>query len=99
LAHEEEAPRREVPKVMFEVYREGSYDRRYRVVYFTDLDDHNRDKEIDRALSGERFLDGYFKDAARKEAKAVIAAVLHRLNDGEQVTPDELERELAPYLA
>ena len=99
MAHEDAEPRREVPKVMFEVYREGAYDRKYRVVYFTDLDDHNRDKEIDRALAGERFLDGFFRDAARKEAKAVIAAMLHRLNDGEQVSPDELERELAPYLA
>jgi hypothetical protein len=99
LAQEAAEPRRDVPKVMFEVYREGSYDRRYRVVYFTDLDDHNRDKEIDRALSGERFFDGFFRDAARKEAKAVIAATLHRLNEGQQVTPDELQHELAPYLA
>jgi hypothetical protein len=99
LAQEAAEQRREVPKVMFEVYREGAYDRRYRVVYFTDLDDHNRDKEIDRALAGERFLDGFFRDADRKEAKAVIAAALHRLNDGQQLSPDELERELAPYLA
>ena len=43
---------------MFEIYREGGYNRRYRVVYFTELDDHNRDHEIDRGVAGDNFLDG-----------------------------------------
>jgi hypothetical protein len=30
-------------KVMFEVYREGHDSKAFRVVYFTELDDHNRE--------------------------------------------------------
>ena len=43
---------RAAAKIMFEVYREGGYDRRYRVVYFTELNDHNRDTELNRCLAG-----------------------------------------------
>ena len=37
-------------KTMFEIYREGSYDRHYRVVYYTDLNEHNKESEINRQL-------------------------------------------------
>jgi hypothetical protein len=84
---------------MFEVYREGGYDRRYRVVYFTDLNDRNRDHELNRCLAGEGFLSGYIAEASRKEARGIIGAALRRLNDGEELTPAELESELAPNLA
>jgi len=46
-------------KVMFEVYREGRYNRTYRVVYFTELGDHNREQEFNGALAGDHFLDGF----------------------------------------
>ncbi len=84
---------------MFEVYREGGYDRRYRVVYFTELNDHNRDAELNRCLAGESFLSGYVAESARKEARAVISDALSRLNTGEALTPAQLEEELAPHLA
>ena len=93
------APGRASAKIMFEVYREGGYDRRYRVVYFTDLNDHNRDAELNRCLAGESFYSGYLAESARKEARAVISAALRRLNDGEELTPAQLEAELAPHLA
>lgn len=86
-------------KIMFEVYREGGYDRRYRVVYFTDLNDHNRDAELNRCLAGESFLSGYLAESTRREARAVISAALKRLNDGDLLTPQELRAELAPHLA
>jgi hypothetical protein len=84
---------------MFEVYREGGYDRRYRVCYFTELNDHNRDTELNRCLAGESFYSGYLAESARKDARAVIGQALKRLNDGEDLAPAELEAELAPYLA
>ena len=37
-------------KVMFEIYREAGYGRKYRVVYFTELNEHNKEAEINRAL-------------------------------------------------
>lgn len=90
---------RAAAKIMFEVYREGGYDRRYRVVYFTELNDHNRDHELNRCLAGESFYSGYLAESSRKEARAVITAALRRLNDGEELTPEQLEAELAPHLA
>ena len=45
----------ESDKVMFEIYRETEYTGRYRVVYFTELQDHNKESEINHALSGEHF--------------------------------------------
>ena len=86
-------------KVMFEVYREESYNRRYKVVYFTELDDHNKETEINRALAGEHFFDGFIKESEKGEAKLIIQSVLARLNDGEAVEPDELRRELGDLLA
>ena len=90
---------RESEKVMFEIYREASYNRRYKVVYFTELNEHNKEMEINRAMSGEHFFDGYLKGANKEEAKAVIDRTLERLNNDEVVRPEELERELISYLA
>jgi hypothetical protein len=90
---------RAAAKIMFEVYREGGYDRRYRVVYFTELNDHNRDAELNRCLAGDSFLSGYLLEASRKDARAIISATLARLNDGEEITPARLAAELAPHLA
>ena len=55
-------------KIMFEVYREGGYDRRYRVVYFTELNDHNRDTELNRCLAGQSFLSGFLAEASQNGA-------------------------------
>ena len=66
-------------KVMFEIYRESGYDRRYRVVYFTELDEHNKDQEIARATAGEHFYDGFLREQSLPEAKKAIGQVLERL--------------------
>lgn len=86
-------------KIMFEVYREGGYDRRYRVVYFTELNDHNRDHELNRCLAGESFLSGYLAETSRRQARATIGNALARLNDGDELTPADLAAELEPHLA
>jgi hypothetical protein len=46
----------ESDKVMFEIYREP-YQGLYRVVYFTELQDHNKETEINRAMAIGRILD------------------------------------------
>ena len=86
-------------RIMFEVYREGGYDRRYRVVYFTELNDRDRDRELDRCLAGESFLSGFLAEASRRDARAVITSALERLNDGDELTPEGLAAELEPHLA
>ena len=84
---------------MFEVYREASYNRRYKVVYFTELNDNNKETEINRAMAGDHFFDGFLREVKKDEGKAIIDRTLARLNQGEKVKPEELARELAEYLA
>jgi hypothetical protein len=90
---------RESEKVMFEIYREANYNRRYKVVYFTELNEHNKETEINRAMAGDHFLDGFLNEPRKEEAKAIIDRALVRLNNGEQIGPEDLERELTGYLA
>jgi hypothetical protein len=86
-------------KVLFEVYREGHYNKTYRVVYFTELNDHNREQEFNRALAGDHFFDGFLAGPTKEEGKRVIEAFLARLNDGEDVPADALRTALTDLLA
>ncbi|HLG15083.1 MAG TPA: hypothetical protein VJH03_11355 [Blastocatellia bacterium] len=90
---------RESDKVMFEIYREATYNRRYKVVYFTELNEHNKESEINRAMAGDHLFDGFLSGRHKAEAKIVIDRALDRLNQGETVSTEELQRELAEYLA
>lgn len=87
----------ESDKVMFEIYRESSYNRKYRVIYFTELNEHNKEYEINRALSGEHFCDGFIRNFKKDDAKQVIESLLKRMNSGEPLTPEEFEAALAEY--
>ena len=86
-------------KVMFQIYREPSFNRRYRVVYFTELDDHNKESEINDAMRGEHIFDGYLRNYTKEEAKRVVAGILVRLNSGETLHPADIEGELKPFMA
>jgi hypothetical protein len=89
---------RESEKIMFEVYREAAYNRKYKVVYFTELNEHNKETEINRAMAGDHFFDGFLGEKRKEEAKAIIDRVLDRLNQGDKVQPEELRAELAGFL-
>jgi thiaminase len=89
----------ESDKVMFEIYRETEYSGQYRVVYFTELQDHNKETEINHALAGEHFYDGFIRNYRKDEAKEIIRALLDRLNRGEAVAPQEVERALGEHMA
>jgi len=86
-------------KVMFEIYREAGYNRRFRVLYFTELNDHNRETEINRAMAGEHFYDGFIRNLKKDEAKTAIDEIIARLNRGEEVQPADVEQALEPYLS
>jgi len=86
-------------RVMFEIYRESKYNLRYRVVYFTELGDHNKDDEINRALSGDHVFDGFLSSEQKRDAKRAIAGLLERLNEGEPLSRPDIEHELEPFLA
>jgi hypothetical protein len=89
----------ESDKVMFEIYRETEYTGQYRVVYFTELQDHNKESEINHAMAGEHFFDGFIKNFRKDEAKAIIEGLLRRLNNGEPVNPREVELALGEHMA
>jgi thiaminase len=84
-------------KIMFEIYKETTYTGDYRVVYFTELQDHNKESEISHAMAGEHFYDGFIKNYRKEQAKEAINKILERLNSGESISPAEVERQLQQY--
>jgi hypothetical protein len=91
------SPAIESQKVMFEIYREAPAGR-HRVVYFTELDEHNKEKEINDAMRGEHIFDGFLRSHGKEEAKRTVGLILDRLNAGESLPPAEIERELKPFM-
>ena len=89
----------ESDKVMFEIYREAAYTGKYRVVYYTELNENNKEWEINRAMSGEHFYDGFIKNYRKEEAKDIIDGLLKRMNDGEKLGPKDIEAALAEHIA
>jgi hypothetical protein len=89
----------ESDKIMFEIYRETEYTGRYRVVYFTELQDHNKESEINHALAGEHFYDGFIKNFKKDEAKEIINTILERLNAGERLDAQQVESALGEHSA
>jgi len=88
----------ESQKILFQIYREGSFNRRYRVVYFTELGDGNKETEINRALAGETVFDGFIKDFKKDEAKAIIERYLQDLNNGAAFDADRFQQDLRAYI-
>ena len=86
-------------KVMFEIYREASFSGKYKVVYFTELGEHDKEEEIAEAMRGEHVFDGFLLHRERNQAKQIVDEILGRLNQGEQVGEDVIRESLQPYLA
>jgi hypothetical protein len=86
-------------KIMFEIYKDIARNGNYRVIYFTELDDHNREAEINNAASGEHLYDGFILNRGKDRAKLALGSILERLNSGEQLQAADIERELQPYAA
>jgi hypothetical protein len=86
-------------RIMFEIYRESADKGRYRVVYFTELDEHEREKEISNAERGDHVFDGFILSRERGEAKQAVQRILERLNGGVAIDPADIEHELHPFMA
>jgi hypothetical protein len=89
----------ESEKTMFEIYRETTYSGQFRIVYYTELQDHNKEAEINRAIAGEHFLDGFIKDYRKEEAKAILEAMVDRMNRGEPLKPEDVVAALGEHSA
>lgn len=89
-------------KTMFEIYRETDYNRAFRYVFFTELDEHNRGKEIARAAAGETVFNGFLADDRKADARAAVEAIVEELNAMDEDTaglPEtEFRRRLADFL-
>src|SRR5258707_2501278 len=66
----------ESDKVMFEIYRETEYTGKYRVVYFTELQDHNKETEINHAMAGGTFFQDVTKTFGKEASKQISTSVL-----------------------
>ena len=86
-------------KVMFEIYREADFSGQYKVVYFTELGEHDKETEIADAMRGEHIYDGFLLHRERNQAKQIVDEILDRLNRGESIGSAEIEELLQPYLA
>ena len=68
-------------KTMFEIYREGDFNKKFRVVYFTELDEHNKEAEINHALLGEPVFSGFLKDDMKSEGRVIIDDLIKKMNE------------------
>ncbi len=85
-------------KIMFEIYRDTTYSDEFRVVFFTELTERNRENEIQRAMKGEHVFDGYIPGAGYHEARRAIDTIVGRMNSGERLTREDIERALETHL-
>ena len=89
-------------KTMFEIYRETDYNRAFRFVVFTDLDEHNRGKEIARAAAGETVFSGFIADDRKVDARVEVEAIVDELNgmdeDSAGMSASEFQRRLGAYM-
>jgi thiaminase len=88
----------ESDKIMFEIYRDKQYNEKFRVVYYTELNEHNKHIEINRALAGNSYFDGFIKDYRKEEAKQIIEDIIKQLNDGAQITKEQIKEKLKEHI-
>ena len=86
-------------KIMFEIYKENMYSKEYRVVYFTELNEDNKEREIDHAMKGDHVFDGYILSIKKYRAMKQIEDIIQRLNDGETLDVQYLKKQLKEFLA
>jgi hypothetical protein len=89
-------------KTMFEIYRETDYNRAFHCIFYTELEEHVREKEIARAAAGETVYSGFVSDASKDAAREEIERIVEELNDMDEdeagIPRTEIESRLAPYL-
>jgi hypothetical protein len=89
----------ESEKIMFEIYKDPHYSNKYHVVYYSELNEHNKNAEISRAMAGTSYYDGFIKEFRKEEAKIIISGILDKLNSGFVFSREEISNKLKDYLA
>lgn len=89
-------------KTMFEIYRETDYNRAFHCIFYTDLEEHAREREIAKAAAGQTVYTGFIADERKQAAREEIERIVDELNDMDEdeagMPRAEIERRLAPYL-
>ncbi len=89
-------------RTMFEIFREGDYNRAFHYIFYTDLEEHARDGEIAKAANGEMVFTGFLDDETKEKARSVVESIIDELNGLDEDEPAmpkaEIERRLADYL-
>ncbi len=89
----------ESDKTMFEIYREKEFNKKFKVVYYTELNEHNKEAEINRALNGETVFDGFLKDLTKEKGKVIIKDMIREMNNtNEALTVNEIKDRLRDLL-
>ena len=81
-------------KVMFEIFREQHHGN-YRVVYYTELCEHEKEDALNEAMNGVTVFSGYLLYRERDRARVMVDEVLARLNAGETLSETEIESRLS----
>jgi thiaminase len=87
----------ESDKIMFEIYKDILYNQKYRVVYYTELNENNKHAEITRAMSGNSYYDGFIKDYRKEDAKKIIGEIVAGLNEGNEISKEEIKQKLKEF--
>ena len=85
-------------KIMFEIYKDRMYSEEYRVVYFSELNEHNKAFEIDRSMKGDHFFDGYILTLKEERAMKLNEDIIRRLNKGETLDSQHMKKQLQEFL-
>ncbi len=87
-------------KSMFEIYRQKDFNRKFKLIIYTELNEHNKETEINRAMDGESVFDGFLKDSTKENAKLVLKELLAEMNKKEEAMSEaEIKERLSEYLA
>ena len=89
-------------RTMFEIFREGDYNRAFHSIFYTDLEEHARDDQIAKAAAGETVFTGFIDDETKEQARVQIDAIVDELNDMDEdeagMEPAEITRRLSEFL-
>lgn len=87
-------------KSMFEIYREKDFNKKFKLIIYTELNEHNKETEINRAMDGDSVFDGFLKDSTKEEAKKILKDIIDEMNKSEQALSEvQIKEKLSEYLA
>ena len=85
-------------KVFFGIYKESGCGKPYPILYFTELDEHERDAEMSESVEGETIYTGFLKEARLDQGKHLLADNLARWNVGTSPIIEDLVSSISSRL-